>query len=50
MKAVRDSRIWNQSFLIVALEGSEWSIPRPGRFTPRKDEEDGWTPEPVWTI
>jgi len=41
MKAVRESRIWLQSFLIAALEGSKWLISRPGRFTPRIDEEAG---------
>jgi hypothetical protein len=34
--------------------GGEWSTPRPGRFTPRKDTvptvlEAGLTPAPVWT-
>jgi len=37
MKTVRESRIWLQSFLIAALEGSEWLIYRPGRFTPEKE-------------
>jgi hypothetical protein len=37
-----------------ALEGGGWSAPRPGRFTPGKDQvpivqEAGWTPGPVWT-
>jgi hypothetical protein len=37
-----------------ALEGGEWSAPRPGRFTPGKDpvsivQEAGWAPGPVWT-
>jgi len=40
--------------LISALHGSGWSVPRPGRFTPRKDpvpilQEAGWAPGPVWT-
>jgi hypothetical protein len=39
MKAVPESRIWFQSFLIATLEGR--SILLPGRFTPRKDEEAG---------
>src|SRR5215510_2924883 len=31
-----------------------WLVPRPGRFTPRKDpvlivQEAGWAPGPVWT-
>ena len=37
-----------------ALDGSGWSTPRPGRFTPRKDpvpivQEAGWAPGTVWT-
>jgi hypothetical protein len=36
-----ESRIWFQSFLVAALEGSEWLISHPGRFTARKDEEAG---------
>ena len=36
------------------LDGSGWSAPRPGRFTPGKDpvpivQEAGWDPGPVWT-
>jgi hypothetical protein len=42
------------SFLTSALEGSGWSAPRPGRFTPWKDrvpivKEAGCAPGPVWT-
>jgi hypothetical protein len=42
------------SFVTSALEGSGWSAPRPGRFTPGKDpvptvQEAGWATEPVWT-
>ena len=34
-----------------ALDGGEWSTPRPGRFTPEKDPvttvlEAGWAPPP----
>ena len=37
-----------------ALDGSGWSTPRPGRFTPGKDtvptvQEAGQAPGPVWT-
>ena len=37
-----------------ALDGDEWSTPRPGRFTPGKEpvpivQEAGWAPGPVWT-
>jgi hypothetical protein len=37
----------------LALEGSGWSAPRPGRFTPGKDpvpivQEAWWVPGPVW--
>ena len=40
--------------LTSALEGGEWSTPRPGRFTPGKDlvpivQEAGWALRPVWT-
>jgi hypothetical protein len=39
--------------LTSVLDGSGWSTPRPGRFTPGKDpvpivEETGWAPGPVW--
>jgi hypothetical protein len=44
------------SFLTSALNGGEWSAPRPGRALPRGKEppvsivqEAGWAPEPVWT-
>jgi hypothetical protein len=33
--------------LTSALDGSGWSKPSPGYFTPGK-EEAGWTPGPVW--
>ena len=37
-----------------ALDGGGWSAPRPGRFTPGKDQvpivqEAGWAPRTVWT-
>ena len=37
-----------------ALDGGEWSTPRPGRFISGKDpvpivQEAGWAPGPVWT-
>jgi len=41
--------------MTAALEGSEWSVARPGRtFPPRKDpvpilQEAGLAPGPVWT-
>jgi hypothetical protein len=39
--------------LTLALDGCGWSIPRPIRFTPRKDlvpivQEAGWAPGPDW--
>jgi hypothetical protein len=42
------------SFSTSALEGSGWSAPRPGRFTPEKDpvpivQVAVWAPGPVWT-
>ena len=38
----------------LALDGGGWSVPRPGRFTPRKDQvpivkEAGWAPGPFCT-
>ena len=38
----------------MVLDGGGWSMPRPGRFTPRKDtvpivKEAGWAPGSVWT-
>jgi hypothetical protein len=42
-------------FLTLALVGGEWSVSRPGRFTPEKEpavpieQETLWAPEPVWT-
>jgi len=40
--------------LTSALDGGEWSTPRPGRLTPGKDpvpitKEAGWAPGPFWT-
>ena len=40
--------------LTTEVGGGEWSAPRPGRFTPKKDsvpivQEAGWSPGPVWT-
>ena len=40
--------------LTLALDGSEWSTPSPGRFTPGKDpvpivQEAEWVPGSVWT-
>ena len=40
--------------LTSVLDKGEWLVPRPGRFTPRKDpvpivQEPGWVPGPVWT-
>jgi hypothetical protein len=39
--------------LTSVLDGSKWSTPGSGRFTPGKDlvpivQEPGWAPEPVW--
>jgi hypothetical protein len=51
-----ERRYGSYSFLTSALDGGEWSASRPGRsLPPRKRtpvpiiQEDGWTPEPVWT-
>jgi hypothetical protein len=44
------------TFLTSALDGSEWSALRPGRFTLGEEppvyigEEVGRAPEPVWTL
>jgi hypothetical protein len=41
------------SFLTSALDGGEWSMPRPSRITPTKEsqapivQEAGWAREPV---
>jgi len=40
--------------LTSTLDGSGWSTPRPGRFTPGKDpvpivQAAGWDPGQVWT-
>jgi len=42
-----------RSFLTMALDGGQWSASDPGHFTPGRtwettEQEDGWTPEPVW--
>jgi len=39
--------------LTLALDGGEWSTPRPGRFTPGRGpvpivQEVRWAPRPVW--
>jgi hypothetical protein len=45
-----------QPFLTSSLDGGEWSVSRPGRFTPGKDPpvpigyKVGWAPKPVWTL
>jgi len=57
MKAQRGTRGINFIFsLTSALDGSGWSAPRPGRFTPQEREpvrtvqETEWLPEPVRKI
>jgi hypothetical protein len=44
------------SFTNSALDGGEWSAPRPGRALPPREgplvhiaQEAGWAPEPDWT-
>jgi hypothetical protein len=39
------------SLLTSALDGGEWSASHPGRALPPVPivQENGWTPEPVWT-
>jgi hypothetical protein len=55
MKALWGERYSSYSFPTSALDGGEWSAPRPGRaLVPRKGppvptgQEAGWIPEPVW--
>jgi hypothetical protein len=45
------------SFSTSAVDGGEWSASRPGRALPPGKgppvpivQEDGWAPEPVWTL
>jgi hypothetical protein len=36
---------------ILALVRGEWSVLRPGRFTPRKEPgKAGWSSEPGWML
>jgi len=49
---MRDSTLSPSS--LSALDGSEWSTPRPGCFTPGQDPVRtvwgaGWAPRPFWT-
>jgi hypothetical protein len=36
MKEYWGVRVWLHAFLAMALDGSEWSVSRPGLFIPRK--------------
>jgi len=36
MKTYRGVEVQLHAFLTSALDGGEWSVSRPGRFTPRK--------------
>jgi hypothetical protein len=51
-----ERRYSSYSFLILALDGGEWSASRTGRALPpgkgplvHIEQEAGWAPEPVWT-
>jgi hypothetical protein len=50
-----DRRYSSYSFTTSALDGGEWSAPRPGRASPGKGppvpigQEAGWASEEVWT-
>jgi hypothetical protein len=51
-----ERRYSSYSFTTSALDGGEWSAPRPGRALPPGKgppvpivQEAGWAPEPVWT-
>jgi hypothetical protein len=51
-KAQMGVEVYLYTLLTSALEGSDWSAPRRGRFTPGKDpapivQEVGWDPGPV---
>jgi hypothetical protein len=50
-----ERRYRSYSFLFSAIEGGEWSAPRPSHALPPGKghpvpivEEAGWAPEPVW--
>ena len=50
----REQRYSSTLSLTSAQDGCGWSTPRPGRFTPGKDQvpivqEAGWAPGTVWT-
>jgi hypothetical protein len=60
--ATRHGGAWGErkyssySFTTSALDGGEWSASRPSRALPPGKgppvpivQENGWTPEPVWT-
>jgi hypothetical protein len=48
--------VGDQSLLNSAMQGREWSLRRPGRFTPKKqplvptEYETGWSAEQVWVF
>jgi hypothetical protein len=56
METHGERRYSSYSYLILALDGGEWSASRPDRTLPLGKEplvpigqEAGWAPEPVWT-
>jgi hypothetical protein len=56
MKTYGDVKVDFHIILISALDGGEWSVSRPGRFTTWEKaqvptaQKAGWAPEPVWTL
>jgi hypothetical protein len=56
MKEYRGSRGTAPLILNPTMDGDEWPISRPGRFTPGKrtsipfEQKDRCTPERVWTV
>jgi hypothetical protein len=36
MKRIEGVEVWLQAFLTSVLDGGEWSVSHPGRFTPRE--------------
>jgi hypothetical protein len=49
-RGIRGTCIASHTFLTPALNGREWLIPRPDRFTPGKEFEIWWAPGTVWTF
>jgi hypothetical protein len=56
MKTYGEVKVQIHSYFTSTLDRDEWSVSRPGRFTPREkppnthSKEAGWTPEPILTM